>query len=587
MKVIYVPVFRTPVSYIVSLGRRWSLLEQIILVELAKERRSVSDLAASTNVPERLIVEALINLLRAGWVEVRSMSDKALFAATPTGKRRSAEEELRPDLRRELRWTSLCMDRMTGSWIRSDDLDLVYERDLPENVNILTPIHGTLNYDDPGVRDLIYLKSNEGFESFQPMARAPARPYARVVIDYDGVERGLPPYASLRLRSSLLAAAKSFEDVRETYDYGVNEGDSGFDCLRDNLTSEDFVVGGPEHLVLIRSALEAAKTHIIIHSCFLHPETIKILLPDFEKAARRKVRIDLLWGLRADPEATEKPRAIGDVEQVLNTLTPLARQRVQLSPVSSASHCKVVLYDDAVTNRWVSVVGSCNYLSSQFDSIEISLRSRSVGLAAQLLSYLISAQLPSSGGWSPVARRLNRTWNLVRRNMGGTAESGQHRLILLSDEDHYACITMARDSAQRDILVGCDLFGLAAETSVLVPLQRAVELGRRASLFYQRPSKFLSEQGRSPDEQVIGERGMELIKVEKLHGKFLAWDDDAAAITSFNWLSTVADGTRTRGAELGILALGTGIRKMLEAKFALTPMEASLSRGRATGAEIR
>jgi hypothetical protein len=54
----------------------------------------------------------------------------------------------------------------------------------------------------------------------------------------------------------------------------------------------------------------------------------------------------------------------------------------------------------------------------------------------------------------------------------------------------------------------------------------------------------------------------------KLHAKFLAWDDDAVAITSFNWLSTVVADTRSRGAEIGLMAIGPGLRDILTERLA-------------------
>src|SRR5690606_29139383 len=116
------------------------------------------------------------------------------------------------------------------------------------------------------------------------------------------------------------------------------------------------------------------KTHIVIHSCFLHPEVVRRLLPDIERAARRKVRIDLLWGLHSDPESPEKPRPIQETNQVLDTLSPNVRLRVQLSPNSSGSHAKVIVYDDRTTGKWTTIVGSCNFLSSWFTAIDVSFR---------------------------------------------------------------------------------------------------------------------------------------------------------------------------------------------------------------------
>ena len=157
----------------------------------------------------------------------------------------------------------------------------------------------------------------------------------------------------------------------------------------------------------------------------------------------------------------------------------------------------------------------------------------------------------------------------MRSDASTLPEKGTHRLKLLADHDHYACVTGARDHARTRIVIGCDLWGLAAETSVLVPMERAAELGRRVHLMYQRPSKRLSEEGRIPDADVARKRGLFIEQRTKLHGKFLLWDQEALAVTSFNWMSTVVDGARAKSAELGVLIEGPGLglefaRKLLE-----------------------
>jgi hypothetical protein len=317
----------------------------------------------------------------------------------------------------------------------------------------------------------------------------------------------------------------------------------------------------------LKTCLTTSGEHFILHSCFLDPKTISAVLGDLETAARRGVQIDLLWGLRADPEDPRSLRTVTEIEQVLDRLPSTLRSRVRLSPMSSGSHAKTLLYDSARTGEWEAVIGSCNFLSTNFDVIEISQRSRSRRIAMQLLGRLIAAQQPASGGWSPVARRLARIWDELRHRVRVKSEIGSHALRLVADEDHYACVTTARDDALRSIIIGCDLYGVAAETSVLVPMTRAAELGRKVRLFYRRPSRFIAQKGRVPDPEEVKARGYSIEQIRNLHGKFLTWDDNALVVTSFNWLSTVVANTRARGAELGIMSMGPDLREILATKL--------------------
>lgn len=562
---IYVPVFKMAVGYVVSFGRRWSVLEHLLLIELAGQRHSVAVLATQVSLPERLVIEALINLLRAGWIEVRSTESGVQFGATAAGRRRATEESLPEELQRKTKWISLCADRLTGAWLRADDLQLVHEKDLPETANPLDPTLNTFDTNDGTVRDLLYLEPDESFESFEPIFKNSSRLYARFELEFDKVQ-GLPAYAPFRLEDTIRRAAPVAEEDENTESASVSI--PSVDSLSlDYVGPEDVIVGGPENLQFFRSCLSNARSQFVVHSCFIDPATIEKLLPDFEIAAQRKVSIDLLWGLRADPEDPKSLQTKTAIEQVLNKLSPSVRPRVRLSPVSSGSHSKILLYDNATTNEWEVVVGSCNYLSSYFDAIEVSQRSRSRRLAMQIVGRLIASQQPASGGWSAVARRLERIWNDLRLRARTKPEAGTHTLSLLVDDDHYTCVTRARDHAKSSIVLGCDLFGLAAETSVLVPMTRAVELGKAVRMFYRRPSRFLAQEGMELDVKSLTDRGCSLTKIPALHGKFLAWDNEALAITSFNWLSTVVDGTRTRGAEIGLLSLGQNLREIIASKL--------------------
>jgi hypothetical protein len=560
MSVVFVPVLRTAVSYSVSFGRRWSILEHMLLKALASDRRTVADLARSANLPDRLVIEALINLLRANWIEVRASDEGAFFAVTSVGKKRSSDQTLPAHVERGEKWTSLCFDRITGTWLRADDLAIVYERDLPNAARIVPSVYSTYSPADGDLRDLLYLSPQESLEPDAPRLRTPSRPYARFEVLPDRIE-GLPDYAPLKLRQAILDAAEETSESRDAATLvQTRESASGF---RGTITAQDVFVGGAAHRALIGECFEAARSTVIIHSCFVNPKTIKAILPELEAAAARKIRVELLWGLVRDPELDGQPPSIREAEQMLNSLSPAARRYVCMSTTTSGSHAKLILYDDAATGRWTTAISSCNLLSTNFDALDVAVRVRSPGLAAKLLSWLTTTQQPSAGGWPHLARRLNALWGQARVDARDAIEEGEHSLSLLVDADHYACIRRARDHAESNIVVACDLYGLSAETSVLVPMEVAANKGIDVKLLYCRPSKLLREEDRTPKAEDLASRKLALTQVRDLHGKFLLWDDESLAVTSFNWLSTAVDGTRTRGAEFGVLIEGPALRSLL------------------------
>ncbi len=571
MKYLYVPLYRMAISYLYNFGRRWSLIEHMLLIECTMAKRTATELAVIANVPHRLAIEALINLLRANWIEVRSDNDKIYFAATPAGHQHANDKTLPERLQKDIRWDSVCTERLTGHWMRADDLDLVYERDLPSDAVKLPPLLHTFQPNDAALRDLFRLNLNESLEPTAPQFRTPSMPYARVGVAFGEVQTGLPPNTPLGLRSFLVnASAEIADDSADSYPAKSHMVQK---AAFDDLSEEDIIVGGAAHLALLKDALQLAKSTIVIHSCFLSADTLRRLLPDLERAARRKVKVELLWGLHVDPEIGGPPRRFSDAADVLAGLPEGARGRVRLSPHSSGSHAKALIYDDRETGQWTTVVGSCNFLSSDFDWLEVSLRTRSIVFTTSVLSRLLSNQLPAAGNWSGTARRLNAIWSELKLRARTQTEVGRYSISLVTDYDHYACVTLARDHARKEIGIACDLYGLSAETSVLVPMETAASRGIAVRLEYTRASKFLLEEGNEPTPDAIAKRGIEIARVVKVHAKYLGWDEDNLVISSFNWMATSVDAGRSHGAEIGALIRGPGIRSMLMAKLRGRPEE--------------
>jgi hypothetical protein len=563
MTTFFLPLLKIRVGYAVSAGRRWSILEHMLLAELAREQHSVGELSTLANLPPRMIVEALIALLRANWVEVRADKRGVKFSATPVGRLRVGEDDLPVRTSRDIRWTSLCFDSNTGSWLHSEDLKLVYYEDLPEDADLLDNLYQTFDIRDGAVRALLPLDLDETLEPEAPSPRNVSRPYARFSVR-DGEIEGLPSGAPLRLRELILSAAASRgETIVENEPRQGSVAETG--VFRDTFTPEDLIVGGPAHLEAIRRALSEAKTACIIHSCFVHPETVRQLLPEFEEAARRNVRIELLWGLRSDTEDDDIPPPIADTQAVLAELPGTLRKKVRLSDISSGSHGKLILWD-VKDGGWRSLVGSCNWLSSWYDAHDISIVSRSPQLAVRLMSWMLETQLPAFGGWSAQTRRLNGYLADTRTEALKQGEAGDHLIRLLVDDDHFAALRTARDHVKHDIVLGCDLFGSAAETTTIVPMERAAKRGAAVHMFYARPTKRLLDAGLAPKPEDLAARQLALAKIPKLHGKFLAWDDLNFVASSFNWLSTIPD-TRVVGAEFGLLIEGAPMREKLRAAW--------------------
>ena len=205
MKVLYLPLIRTSASYTVIYGRRWTVLEHLLLAALSFRRYTSAELATQTNMPSRLVVEALINLLRMSWIEVRSTEAGTFFSATAVGKANSVQSRLPEEELKDTRGTALCCDRIANSWFRAEDVDIVYEPDIPHGAHKLEPVFDTFDPNDAQIRNLLRFGIDERIEPSTLSFRTASRPFARIVVAFDKIVSGIPGNANYTLVQEILS----------------------------------------------------------------------------------------------------------------------------------------------------------------------------------------------------------------------------------------------------------------------------------------------------------------------------------------------------------------------------------------------
>ncbi len=140
--------------------------------------------------------------------------------------------------------------------------------------------------------------------------------------------------------------------------------------------------------------------------------------------------------------------------------------------------------------------------------------------------------------------------------------------ILLSP-DHAELVLEARDSAQHRILVTSHRIGLAGRPMVIIPTLAAAKAGQvKARLYYGRPTGVLSGVDAAGLALEFARQGVAITPIHhpRLHAKILAWDDNAIAVTSQNWLSAdPAEGALRR--EIGIFVESNKVADYVSRRF--------------------
>jgi cardiolipin synthase A/B len=208
--------------------------------------------------------------------------------------------------------------------------------------------------------------------------------HAVVTVRGDILE-GLPSRATAALRYLILAKAKeaaaaipavaapSAETGPERVPARVeaNEPAISADALYEN---DDLIVDADAHSAALDRAIRGASERLIIHSTFISDSRAQALLPALLQTAAKGVAVDIPWGQDDVGSVTTSSRAAAAKLQA--AVAEAGRSdSITIHPFSTNSHAKIVVADNG-KGGWNALIGSCNWLASDFTSFEVSIRLR-------------------------------------------------------------------------------------------------------------------------------------------------------------------------------------------------------------------
>lgn len=538
--------------FIVEKGRRWSVVEHLLLDAVSRGPGSAADLAVASHLPRRVIVEAFIRLMRAGWVEVVVTSKGSLFRITHSGAARVHQEQLPAATITEPRWRGFAIEQAAGTVFRSRELDLVHKNRLPASTDESPVVH-IQNTPMQALGDLSNVFTaiegeDELIVGVDRGADKLTERYAVVTVRDNAIE-GLPARASPVLRFLILQAAAAAKK-RARQDGATVTSANALSVPAAALAAEleapatrdaafdqsDLVLDGGEHSRAFERIVTSATERLIIHSTFISDERAQAVLPLLVKAAERGVRVDVLWGQDDIGTATRSSQfAAAKLQAAVDAAG--RGTSIAVHPFSTNSHAKIVVADTA-KGTWNALIGSCNWLASDFASFEASIRLRDPYLVGNLIRKLAGLAQGRPGVWNDLAVELAVLGRRVMERPAGGGRTVPMRLIYGSD--HAQLVLEARDKARERLFVLSHRIGLAAHPVALLPALAAVEAnGIEASFYYGRTTGPLSGAASADLIREFGKKGLNIKPIHRprLHAKVLGWDRDMLAISSLNWLS--------------------------------------------------
>jgi cardiolipin synthase len=586
---VAVPVLQGRRKFHFDKGRPWSVLEQLLLSELDRGPTTVQALGTRATIPQRVIIEALIRLMRAGWVEMIQSATAVQFQITPEGRVVKEYDQLPTAPRRLSRNMTFVIDQVTGTLFRSRELPFVHEHVVEKREEQGEPI---IRIERPArqlieeVRPLVdaLFQADEKFIAMDPYGSRLAKRWA-VVSVRDGQPEGLSPRTPPKLvceikRAAAVMSSKIPGGVQRTYTSmsltGPESAQVTPPARKVSFTTNDLVTGGEEHEAALKGAISRARHRLLIHSTFISAERFVALLPDLRKAAAQGVKIDILWG--QDERADERRSTAKVVQQLRADLESAGLESLTVHPFSTGSHAKIVLADDGAPEKMIALVGSCNWLYSGFSSFEVSVRLRDNQLVADVIDQVVELSRGQNGHWTNLTSEL--VAHAVHLRSQKSATEGRSSVNVLLGPDHAEIVREARDTASQTLVIASHRFAGAANNLILAPVFAASKRVRDldARLFYGVDSGAITATDIARITSDAAKVGIRIRPVHRprLHAKFITWDDDTAVITSQNWLSADASDDNPR-QEIGVCIRSPGVGRILLERFEAATVAAGAS----------
>lgn len=573
--IVAMPVVRVSAKVVLEKGRGWSAIDELILWTLLNTSATASSLALRMNLPRRVILEVIVRMMRFRLVELVVDEGGSAFRATELGRHVVAGGGEIPALRKRLqRKVAFVVDRYTGAVFAKRDVQIARPAELESlrqgQIRVIsptvsgvqprtTPRENVARFQEVLNRDeaLLYFDGDTLIE----------RDDEFMLLTVDGEDiRNLPERAPFDLRAKALELSRAaqgspVEIVSQLAEPDLPDLPDMIPCLTG---PDDLIFGGAEHRSAFEAAIRTAHKRLVIHSSFLRPDAFSTWLADLKNAARRGVRIDIIWGAgRTDAPKADTLAAAATIASKIGA-DPVLRDSVRMHMASTGSHAKVILHDLPL-GQWRAIIGSCNWFYTGFNRLELSLHLTHPKVVAQAADGL--SRLVSRGGFPPsFSAELMLLAGQLRSRDGpvGAASVG-----LVRGQMHETLLRTAGAAANGRFIIASDRLGQSAFQYGILPAETAAQSDSPPVVVFGQNSGPVSGSDAADYVHEAAARGVRLLRISHgFHAKFLLWGDDDVVITSLNWGSAFVSADEP-DVELGVHLCSPGIARSLEQRLRL------------------
>lgn len=578
----------------------WGAVDHLVLQTIASGPATPDSLSRMTNLPKQLVIEILIPLMQAGWVEVSNIDGIYNFKITSRGLAVATEADLPVNKEPILRIRNFLVDPLTQQCYRVDRKKkqsfIIYRGSKaskvleqygeyiaeikvkePDYTPEIADIYSCVAYDDEEI---------SGFESCTvKLHYGESLRYIVARVDSENKVHGVPDISD-ELRAEILnSAIKRREYIRLlgsasspsslTSSHEISPLEKTFPSLQIESKFVQLLSTPEEHRAHFLAEIQNAHSRLIIHSTFINPDLIEPILEALLVAARRSVQIDILWG-QCEPEKEDKlseyKRTLESIERFqayIDSQGLSTQLKFHREPTNS--HSKF-LVSDRRNGEWHTTFGSCNWLSSGFNRVEASMRIIDLRISSIALGIASTLAMGQRGLANDLSRDLavqSARLNVLAKPQQGKKLTDPVSVKLLTAPEHHKIAKRASDEAEREIFVCSHRVSYAGDRPIFTPLKAAIRdiPSIKIKIAFGRSSGEMKNQDAKALKDSLESLGFDVIKADdpQIHAKFITWDESNLVVTSLNWLSSSSKGNYL--GELGLHVIGGDYSRQIKDSF--------------------
>lgn len=483
--IVLLPVSRFRVPYDLARGKPYSRLEHMVLNAVADGGATLRSLADAFRIHDRLLVEAVVTLVNAGWVAVQG-GPQASFVLTGAGHAAaSGDREPVSVIVETARPGIVVMERHSGQVARQSEAR-PYRRDELTEVwdtapRIVTRIVRD-SVDEAQVQKLLHREAGEWVRRIGRIEEI-SRDAHWLPLDVDVDAKqvlGLPPPWRHALAAPALAAAAAFPRAPAASRGAARPARRRFLGVTDDdrvqrrattvlIAAGDVLRGEQAHAAALAQALQWARTSVALAVPGLDGlDVFEALAADCADAVARGIRVDLLVG-----SAAGDPAALTAVANRIGYGADTRHGRALLRTRVTGSGASLLLWDSA-PGRLVGIVTGHAWVGGAAGSPHAAgVRVLPPALCADLARAV--ASLWTGRGDDDFAREPGR-W---RRLADDVEEDAARSTARSSDATADGTATTAELLVDEECLAADDVPAADAAVGLYVPDPTGGDVGRR------------------------------------------------------------------------------------------------------------